>query len=82
MPKVTFRCDTDLVQRLDELSDVEDTTRSHLIRELLKVSLAHGGVIDPETQLELLNQQIHDLKTTRQSLQNTLTSEMSTTENN
>lgn len=65
---IHFRCEDDLVQVINEIAEQEDTSQSEIMRHITRTMLVSGGVIDPETQRELLDAKIAALESRRDSL--------------
>lgn len=71
---ITVRVTDDMDQTLAEIAEIEGESKSDIVRELLQMSLQQGGVIDPHTQLQMLDQRIDELQDQRDSLKNSLDS--------
>lgn len=71
---ITVRVTEEMDQTLAEIAEIEGKSQSDIVRELLKLSLQQGGVIDPHTQLQMLDQQIEELEKQRRSLKDSLDS--------
>lgn len=71
---ITVRVTEEMDQTLAEIAEIEGESKSDVVREMLQLSLQEGGVIDPATQLRMLDQRIETLEDQRQRLKQSLDS--------